>query len=90
MNFDFLKKYNWKEISDEWYGVRHEPVKEEPVNEVIPESYIKKKNFPVEIEGVMYDNTRDASEKLGINYHTLRDWISGRRGSKLQCKKLNG
>lgn len=31
MNFDFLKKYNWKEIQDEWYG---SPDEEKPVEKI--------------------------------------------------------
>lgn len=88
MNFDFLKKYNWREISDEWYGTSQSE-STEPIP--IPENYelqYKGKNFPVEVEGQFYENTRQAAQELGINYHTLRDWISGRRTPKLNCKKL--
>ena len=89
MNFDFLKKYDWKEISDEWYGSSKDtPI--EPIQK-IPENYelhYKGKNFPVEVNGEFYENTKQAAQELGINYHTLRGWISGKRTSKIQCKKL--
>lgn len=84
---DKLKQYDWREIAEEWYGkVNEDIVEEEPTQ--YPEPIYKGKNFPVEVEGEFYSNTKEASEKLNINYHTLRDWISGRRTPKLKCKKL--
>ena len=83
-----LEKVKWQEVFDEHYGV--ERIEEEKEIETFqyPNVEYKYRNFPIEVEGEFYENTKVASEKLNINYHTLRDWISRKRKPKLNCKKL--
>lgn len=83
-----LERTNWKDIYEEHYGVNYVNEEVEPVETEQNNLKYKGRNFPVEVEGQYYENTKVASQKLNINYHTLRDWISRKRKPKIQCKKL--
>lgn len=78
-----LERTKWEDINEEHNLIPMEKeILQSKVNDEVGRSYA------IEVEGIVYSNINEASDKLGIGYYTLWDWLNGRRKSKLSCSKI--
>lgn len=81
---NIIKKYSWKEIYNEHYGLEDHVV-EPPTSSF--NGFKKKKKTKVQgcyVGDQFFNTANEAAEFLGVPKETFRDWLNGRRNPKMK------